>query len=86
MKLPALRLIRNGTLAALAGASVYLGIELSALNSKVQEHPSIEQLNSIQSHIDQVDSQLDWMHLTLARPDLSVQMVHSSLLVSGGKP
>lgn len=64
MKLPALRLIQNGTIAALAGASVYLGIELSALNSKVQEHPSIEQLNSVQSHIDQVDSQLDDLRKT----------------------
>jgi uncharacterized coiled-coil protein SlyX len=64
VKLPALSLIQNVTLVALSVVSVCLGMQVSALTSEVQKHPSNEQLTSVQEHVDRIDSELDDLRKT----------------------
>lgn len=59
MRLAVLSTVQNGALILLACTSLYLALQLSTLNSEMQQHPSNEQLTSLQEDIDRVDSLVD---------------------------
>lgn len=59
MRLTVLSTVQNGALIVLACTSLYLALQLSTLNSEMQQHPSNEQLTSLQEDIDRVDSLVD---------------------------
>lgn len=59
MRLAVLSSVQNGALIVLACTSLYLALQLSTLNSEMQQHPSNEQLISLQEDIDRVDSLVD---------------------------
>lgn len=54
--LPALQ---NGTLVLLTGAALFLGAQLSALSSAVKQTPSIDQFESTQQRLEEMNAKLE---------------------------
>lgn len=59
IRIAVLSSVQNGALILLACTSLYLALQLSTLNSEMQQYPSNEQLTSLQEDIDRVDSLVD---------------------------